>query len=326
MNKFETTYNEYYNLIQNRLFEIANKTKPNILKDPFVYLIENGGKRLRPILAMLSAGAVNGNPKDAIDCGVSLEILHNFTLVHDDIMDSSPLRRGKETIHKKWNIPIGILVGDIMIGIACQLIPKDGKIQYQQKLQELFMNGLIIVCEGQALDIEYNSRRDIKVENYLEMIGKKTANLIKTSVLMGCYCGNANEEEISIMEEFAYSLGIAFQIQDDYLDLTSKDSGKVIGQDIIEGKKTFMIIRARELASEQKDKDLLKKFYDENGLERDNIDELLKIIDKLGVFEEAKNLYEEYYKKAEESIKKLSKNDYTDMLMEIVELTKNRKF
>lgn len=326
MNNFDTTYKEFYQVIQKRLFEVANNTKPKILKDPFIYLIENGGKRLRPILSMLSAGAVGGNPYNAVDCGVSLEILHNFTLVHDDIMDSSPLRRGKETIHKKWNIPIGILVGDIMIGYACQLMPKNNILEYQEKIQELFMDSLIVVCEGQALDVEYNIRRNITVENYLEMIGKKTANLIRTSVVMGCYCGEANKEQVKIMEEFAYSLGLAFQIQDDYLDLTSNESGKVIGQDIVEGKKTFMIIRSKELATDSDDVSIIDKFYNEDGLENENIDKILNLIDKLGVLNEAKELFEMYYQKAEDSLNKIEQNDYTLMLKEIIYLTKHRKF
>jgi geranylgeranyl diphosphate synthase type II len=326
MKQFDSTYKEFYELIQNKLFEIANNTTPQIMREPFVYLIENGGKRLRPILTMLSAGAVGGDPLVAVDCGVSVEILHNFTLVHDDIMDSSPLRRGRDTVHIKWNIPVGILVGDIMIGYACQLIPKNGKIKSQEKLQKLFMNGLIVVCEGQALDIEYNIRKDITVENYLDMINKKTANLVKTSVLMGCYCGDANEEQIVIMEEFAYSLGLAFQIQDDFLDLTSSESGKVIGQDIVEGKKTFMIIRCKELAEDKSDIELINRFYSENGLNNDDIPKVLDLIEKLGIFKEAKDLFEKHYANAEESLNKLEQNDYTKMLKEIVYLTKNRKF
>lgn len=326
MKQFDSTYKKFYELIQSKLFEIANNTSPQILREPFVYLIENGGKRLRPILTMLSAGAVGGDPLVATDCGVSVEILHNFTLVHDDIMDSSPLRRGRDTVHIKWNIPVGILVGDIMIGYACQLITKNGKIKSQEKLQELFMNGLIVVCEGQALDIEYNIRRDITIENYLDMINKKTANLIKTSVLMGCYCGDASQQQIDIMDEFAYSLGLAFQIQDDFLDLTSSESGKIIGQDIVEGKKTFMIIRSKELAQEKSDIDLLNRFYSENGLNNQDIPKMLDLIDRLGVFKEAQDLFEMYYAKAEDSLNKLEQNEYTNMLKEIVYLTKNRKF
>lgn len=324
MTNFNEVYKEYYDSIQNKLFEVAKNTKPNSLKEPFVYLIENGGKRLRPITAMLSAGAVGGNPYDAIECGVSLEILHNFTLVHDDIMDSSPLRRGKETIHKKWNLSTGILVGDIMIGYACQLIPKDGRLQYQQKLQELFMESLIVVCEGQALDMEYNVRKDIKVENYLEMIGKKTANLIKTSIMMGAYCGNANEKQLKLIEEFSYSLGLAFQIQDDYLDLTSNESGKIIGQDLIEGKKTFMIIRSKELANESNDYNLMDTFYNNNGVEQDSVDDMLDMFSRLGVFDEAKQMYQMYYQRAEDALNQLENNQYVDYLREIVNITKNR--
>jgi len=326
MPEFKDIYKEYFDLIQNKLFEIAENTKPNSMKEPFVYLIENGGKRLRPILTMLSAGAVNGNPLDAINSGVSLEIMHNFTLVHDDIMDSSPLRRGKETVHTKWDNSVAILLGDLMLGIALQLLMQDAKHQNFINLQEVFNDSLVVVCEGQALDVEYNIKQDINVDDYLDMISKKTGNLIKASVLMGCYIGNANDKEIKLLEEFSYSLGLAFQIQDDYLDLTSDDTGKIIGQDIVEGKKTFMIIRSKELAESKEDKELINKFYQNNGLQRDEIQNMLNLITKLGVLDEAKDKFESYYQNAYDSINKLEQNEYTTMIKELVKLTKNRKF
>lgn len=326
MPEFKDIYKEYFDLIQNKLFEIAENTKPNSMKEPFVYLIENGGKRLRPILTMLSAGAVNGNPLDAINSGVSLEIMHNFTLVHDDIMDSSPLRRGKETIHTKWDNSVAILLGDLMLGIALQLLMQDAKHHNFINLQEVFNDSLVVVCEGQALDVEYNIKQDINVDDYLDMISKKTGNLIKASVLMGCYIGNANDKEIKLLEEFSYSLGLAFQIQDDYLDLTSDDTGKIIGQDIVEGKKTFMIIRSKELAESKEDKELINKFYQNNGLQRDEIQNMLNLITKLGVLDEAKDKFESYYQNAYDSINKLEQNEYTTMIKELVKLTKNRKF
>ncbi len=326
MPEFKDIYKEYFDLIQNKLFEIAENTKPNSMKEPFVYLIENGGKRLRPILTMLSAGAVNGNPLEAINSGVSLEIMHNFTLVHDDIMDSSPLRRGKETVHTKWDNSVAILLGDLMLGIALQLLMQDAKHQNFINLQEVFNDSLVVVCKGQALDVEYNIKQDINVDDYLDMISKKTGNLIKASVLMGCYIGNANDKEIKLLEEFSYSLGLAFQIQDDYLDLTSDDTGKIIGQDIVEGKKTFMIIRSKELAESKEDKELINKFYQNNGLQRDEIQNMLNLITKLGVLDEAKDKFESYYQNAYDSINKLKQNEYTTMIKELVKLTKNRKF
>jgi len=326
MKEFKDIYEEYFGLIQNKLFEIAENTKPNSMKEPFVYLIENGGKRLRPILTMLSAGAVNGNPLLAINSGVSLEIMHNFTLVHDDIMDSSPLRRGKKTVHTKWDESTAILLGDIMVGIALQLLITDVNHNNFAKMQSVFNDSLVIVCEGQALDVEYNEKQDIHADDYLDMISKKTGNLIKAAVLMGCYAGNANENQIELMTEFAICVGLAFQIQDDYLDLTSNDTGKIIGQDIVEGKKTFMIIRSKALAKDKKDIDLMADYYANNGLERERIPEMLSLIERLGIFTEAKEMFENYYQKAFDSIDKLEQNEYTMMLKELVELTKNRKF
>lgn len=320
---FNTKSNEFLELIENKLLETINQTKPISLKDPFEYLIRNGGKRIRPLLTMITCGLVGGKPINAMQYGVAIEILHNFTLVHDDIMDSSPIRRGKPTVHKKWDIPTGILVGDVMIGYACRLMPKGNDLKNVEKMQSLFMNSLVIVCEGQAFDMEYNFRKDITVDNYLDMIGAKTANLIRTSVLMGAYTGNANDNMIEILDDLAYSMGIAFQIQDDYLDLQGEqDFGKVKGQDIVEGKKTYMIIRTNQVAD--KNRELIDRFYDENGLPQELVKEMVDTIDSLGILKEAKEMYEKYYERAYDALDALPQNEYTDMMRWLLDKMKNR--
>lgn len=325
--EFNKTYVEFLEKIERKLDEVISATKPKSMKNPFQYLIGNGGKRLRPVLSMISCGAVGEDPNVALELGTSLEILHNFTLVHDDIMDGSPLRRGKPAVHKKFGQATAILVGDIMIGYACKLMPKGNKFQNAEKMQELFMESLIVVCEGQAFDMDFNWRKDISVDNYIDMIGRKTANLIRTSVLMGAYAGSSDLEQIKYLEEFAYSMGIAFQIQDDYLDLNGEESdfGKVRAQDLIEGKKTFMIIRSKELVKDGTGKDLLEQFYKNNGCTKEEIDDMLSLMNGLGVFKEAKELYEQYFFRAEQALKKLKSNYYTEMLFWIMEKTKNRK-
>lgn len=324
--EFNKTYVEFLEKIENKLDEIISQTKPESMRMPFQYLINNGGKRLRPVITMISCGAVGEDPNRALDLGTSLEILHNFTLVHDDIMDGSPLRRGKPAVHKKFGQSSAILVGDIMIGYACKLMPKGSSFQNAEKMQELFMESLIVVCEGQAFDMDFNWRKDIKVDNYIDMIGRKTANLIRTSVLMGAYCGNSDKKQIKFLEEFAYSMGIAFQIQDDYLDLNGESEfGKVKAQDLIEGKKTFMIIRSRELVQDDTGKELLDHFYQNNGCSKEEIDDMLNLMNGLGVFREAKELYEQYFLRAEQALKKLEPNYYTEMLGWILEKTKSRK-
>lgn len=324
MTNFNTIFNQYQKLINDKLIEIANLSSPKSMREPFLYLIENGGKRLRPILTMLSCGAVGGNPISALNSGVSLEILHNFTLVHDDIMDSAPLRRGRDTVHIKWDNSTAILVGDLMIGYALKLLSNDNLLVNKTKILELFADALVIVCEGQALDMDYNSNKEVSVSEYIEMIQKKTTNLIRASVLMGAHCGDANNEQIEILNEFAINLGLAFQIQDDYLDLTSQVSGKVIGQDLIEGKKTYMIIRAKEIAFEPEDIELINLFYKNNGVKLEQIPEMLNLLQKLSILDEAKNLFYSYYENAEISLNKLEKNNYTIYLTEILKLTKNR--
>lgn len=316
---------DFQKRIENKLIEIASKSSPKSIQEPFLYLIENGGKRLRPILSILSAGAVGGNPLDALNCGVSLEILHNFTLVHDDIMDSAPLRRGRETIHKKWNTSVGILLGDIMIGFAYKLFSHNPNLLNYNKVLDIFTESLIIVCEGQALDMDYNERIDISKNNYLEMISKKTGNLIKASVLIGAYCGGANQKQVELMDDFATNLGFAFQIQDDYLDLTSEESGKIIGQDLVEGKKTLMVIRAKELAKANEDIELIEKYYKNNGISREEIPSMLNLFEKLGILSEAKELFNSYYEKSDFALSQLDNNIYTENLKNIIYSTRNRK-
>lgn len=323
--EFNKTYVEFLEAIESKLDSIISRTNPESMRKPFEYLINNGGKRLRPILSMVACGAAGEDPYKATEVGTSIEILHNFTLVHDDIMDKSPLRRGKPSVHKKFGESSAILVGDIMIGYACMLMPKGSSFTNAEKMQELFMNSLIVVCEGQAYDMDFNMRTDITVDNYLDMIGRKTANLIRTSVLMGANAADADKETLKNLEDFAYSTGIAFQVQDDYLDLQGEaEFGKVKAQDLIEGKKTFMIIRSKQLVGEGLAKDMLDRFYKNNGCEKEEIDEMLHLMDGLGVFKEAKELYEQYYFRAEQALKRLKPNYYTEMLSWILEKTKNR--
>ena len=325
MKDYSTLYNSYFEKIQDKLFETAGKTQPDSLKLPFEYLIQNGGKRLRPILTMISCGIAGGNPFDSLDYGVAIEILHNFTLVHDDIMDGSPLRRGKDTVHIKWDVPTGILVGDVMIGYACRLMPKGSSVKNADKMQNIFMDGLVVVCEGQAFDMDFNVRKNITVDNYIDMISQKTAKLLSTSVLMGAYTGDANQELIDLMDEFAYSMGIAFQIQDDFLDLQAEaEFGKVKGQDLVEGKKTYMIIRTQESAVSEEDRKLIDKFYENNGLFEEDIPQMIKTISNLGIFDETKNLFEEYYQKAEKALSKMPQNDHTEMMAWLLNKMKNR--
>jgi geranylgeranyl pyrophosphate synthase len=322
MNKnFDKIYSDFLLLIENKLQDVIEKSKPDSVRIPFEYLIENGGKRLRPVLAMISCGACGGDPKESLNPAVALEILHNFTLAHDDLMDSSPLRRGKPTVHEKFSPSVAILLGDAMIGYGLKLLPDN------KNVLDLFIDAHVIVCQGQALDMDYNERNDISESDYLEMIRQKTANLIRASVLIGARLGNASQDNYDNLEKFSSNLGLAFQIQDDYLDLAGKSDeiGKDIGQDIIEGKKTLMIIKCKGLAKEESDKKLIEKFYENNGLEKSEINNIRQLMQKLHIFDEIKDIINSYFEKAKTNLDKLPENQYREMLGWILEKTRSRQ-
>ncbi len=328
MTNYKEKYDQYINKIEKRLLEVASINRPKSLYDPFRYLVGGGGKRIRPVLAMISCGAVGGVPEQALDIASAIEILHNFTLAHDDIMDDSPMRRGRPTLHNKWDASAAILTGDIMVGYAYKLLPFADEHGRSKELFSAFTDALIEVCEGQAYDMEFNNRKDVSIEEYMLMIGKKTAYMLETSAAIGGLAGNGNEEEIGCLRKFGYSLGIAFQLQDDLLDLLSDDKvlGKNIGEDIKEGKKTLMILKALDKAANKKDVKLLNKFYENNGLSADYIPAMCEMLGRLGVFDEVRAETDRLFIEAKSSLNKLPDNEFTEMLRWLVDSLNNRQY
>ncbi len=235
--KYRKTFENYL-----RSFRIP-KTPAN-LYEPARYILSSGGKRLRPTLTLIATEGYGKPLLDALPAATALEIFHNFTLLHDDIMDHASLRRGQPTVHKKWNENIAILSGDVMIFMAQQLLEVYSDRQYKS-LQTLLNHTAIQVCEGQQLDMDFENRIEVSAEEYLEMIKKKTAVLLGTSLQYGAIIAEKNPKEQKVLYEAGIHLGIAFQIADDYLD-TFGDSkfGKETGGDIREGKKTYLYIKA----------------------------------------------------------------------------------
>jgi geranylgeranyl pyrophosphate synthase len=307
--KEESDYirNEVDIIIQN----LSTQIGPKYLSIPYKFLFESGGKRIRPIITYLCAGIFDSEPVKFIKSAVSIELLHNFTLVHDDIMDKSPLRRGRQTIHTKWDDSTAILLGDTILAFAYDLLDENINVYKEFNL------GLKNVCLGQAYDVEYNNKDKVEIEEYIEMIGNKTSSLLVSAGAIGAILGGANLEQVNNIKKFNHYLGLAFQLQDDYLDLTADEAelGKFIGQDIIEGKKTFMMIRAKELAFESEDLELITKFYDEKGLSVLDIPKVKVVLKKLGIFDEALKLINEYSQKSLEYLKELPDNEYKEMLI-----------
>ena len=325
---FENLYKEFLGKVTNLIEEYVKAEEPLVLYVPYKYIMSTGGKRIRAVLTMIAAGAVGGKPEDALNCGVAIEILHNFTLVHDDIMDKSPVRRNKPTIHAKWDEPTAILTGDVMVGQALSLLPDTNTNKNSCEIMKTFTQGLIGVCEGQAYDMQFNGKKDVTLEDYILMITKKTARLLETSAVIGGFCGNGTEEQIITLRNYANSLGLAFQIQDDLLDISAEQAelGKTIGLDIIEGKKTFLIIKAIEKATNSKDKKLLRKFIEGNGLSKEYISDMQEMFKRLSIYQEAQIRINEYFEKAEKETYKLPDNDYSGMLRWLLKRLNKRKF
>ena len=236
--------------VNNRLLEIVGQySTPDSLYSPMQYVLESGGKRIRPVLLMLVNHAYGGDRNQGLNTGAALEILHNFTLVHDDIMDGDDQRRGRLTVHKKWDISTAILSGDGLLALAYKVL-LEIKHPALNQLLSTFTEGVIDVCEGQAFDKAFENRSDVTLDEYMMMIGKKTARLIAMCCSMGGLLAQVAEPERKKLKRFGFLIGEAFQVQDDLLELTSTAEimGKSLGSDLAEQKKTFVLLKALELA------------------------------------------------------------------------------
>lgn len=240
----------YISLIETELNKISTTKNPKELYTPINYTLKLGGKRIRPALLMLSNNLFGGSDKDAINAALAIEVFHNFTLLHDDIMDDAPLRRGKETVYKKWGSNLAILAGDVMFVNAIQLLAKSDE-KVLKKVLTLFNSTAVKVCEGQQYDMNFESQLDVSIDDYLKMIELKTAVLLAASLKIGALIGNASDENAKHIYEFGRNLGVAFQLMDDILDLYGDPEkfGKQVGGDIISNKKTYLLLKAKELAT-----------------------------------------------------------------------------
>lgn len=318
---------EFVERVESRINETIPAKQPETIYEPFRYIMDGGGKRIRPALTMLSAGACGSDPFAAIDCAAAIEILHNFTLVHDDIMDGSEKRRGRQTVHIKWTPAAAIITGDVMIAYAMKLLPNSKKHSRGDEIKSVFLKGLIEVCEGQGFDMEFNQKHDVSNDDYYIMIAKKTSAILQTAVLMGAHSAEASDEELEALSNFAYHLGIGFQIQDDYLDMTADEKllGKKVGLDIVEGKKTYLIINAMIEAKSKEDVNLLAEYYGNNGLPLDRVPEFDKMFNSLGIYDLALNESQKRFEKAKQSLNALQSNKYSILLSELTDKIFRRK-
>ena len=277
----------------------TKQREPASLYSPINYILQLGGKRLRPVLTLMTAEIFNTDYNKALDAALSIEVFHNFSLVHDDIMDDAPLRRGQETVHEKWNINTGILSGDAMLIMAYQLF-ENYQPETFQALAKLFSKTALQVCEGQQYDVDFETRNDVSVSEYLKMIEYKTAVLIGAAMKMGAIVAEASKDSQNNMYEFGKNLGIAFQLQDDYLDAFGdpKTFGKQVGGDIIENKKTYLYIKALEFSSENDKNKLAHLFSNKTSNADKKITFVKQIFEVSGAADATKKAIQEFTNKA----------------------------
>ncbi|WP_430467309.1 polyprenyl synthetase family protein [Winogradskyella ouciana] len=281
--------------------------EPNNLYQPINYILKLGGKRLRPVLTLMTAEVFGSNINEAMDAALSVEVFHNFSLVHDDIMDDAPLRRGKETVHEKWDLNTGILSGDAMLILAYQLF-ENYEPKTFQALAKLFSKTALEVCEGQQYDIDFETRNDVTIPEYLKMIEYKTAVLVGAAMKMGAIVAEASNENQDAIYDFGRYLGIAFQLQDDYLDAFGNPEtfGKQVGGDILENKKTYLYLKTLELGTETEKVNLIE-FMNSDTLSNDAKVKQVKTVFKTSGAAEATQLaVKGYTNKAFEILKTLN--------------------
>ncbi len=263
---------------------------PRELYEPANYMMNLGGKRLRPLLALVAYQMFRpSHLREALPIAHTVEVFHNFTLVHDDIMDDAPLRRGKPTVHTKWNDNTAILSGDVMLIAAYESLMTFGDEDRLSRLVRVFNRVAREVCEGQQMDMNFEQRVDVTIEDYLHMIELKTAVLLGGSLEMGAIAARAKEKDVTNLSEFGRYIGIAFQLQDDILDTfgDAEKFGKRIGGDIVQNKKTFLILKALEEGTEQQTKRLRELFSEMPADEEAKIEEVTQIFREIGIPEMA---------------------------------------
>ncbi len=303
-----------FNYFVDKIDRVITSTKfdqePDTLFEPIEYILSLGGKRVRPILTLMAHNLYTDNFDEALKCAMGIEVFHNFTLLHDDLMDKSDMRRGKPTVHKKWDANTAILSGDAMLieaykyvsGVSVDILPE---------VLSLFTKTAMEVCIGQQHDMDFEKRTDVSVDEYLEMIRLKTAVLIGCSLKMGAITARTSSDDADNLYEFGINLGLAFQLKDDLLDVYGDTSkfGKKIGGDIINNKKTYLLIKAFEESDEEQKKELSEWTQKTEFDNDEKISAVKNIYDKLNIHSITDELIKKYYLAALESLNKVSVDD-----------------
>ena len=297
---------KYRVALSQKLTETIVVKQPNQLYGPIAYIVALGGKRLRPILTLMTCDFFGTDFKKAMNAALAVELFHNFSLIHDDIMDNAPLRRGEETVHEKWDLNTGILSGDAMLILAYQLFEGYEPLLFRD-LAKLFSKTALQVCEGQQYDVDFETRDDVTLSEYIKMIDYKTAVLIGAAMKMGAIVAEASDDCRDNIYHFGRNLGIAFQLQDDYLDAfgNPENFGKQIGGDIIANKKTFLYLIALQNSSPEQAEELVHLFSISPKDSKDKIARVKQIFETSGASEATKEEITKYTQLAIDVLEKI---------------------
>ncbi|RTY82695.1 polyprenyl synthetase family protein [Flavobacterium sp. GSP27] len=281
--------------------------EPRNLYEPIRYILDLGGKRIRPVLTLMSAEIFDAPYQKALPAALAVEVFHNFSLVHDDIMDDAPLRRGKATVHEKWNINTGILSGDAMLILAYQYFEQYEPVIFRD-LAKLFSKTALEVCEGQQWDVDFEERNDVTIPEYLMMIQYKTAVLVAAAMKMGAIIAGTTEENANLVYDFGLNLGLAFQLQDDFLDAFGDPEtfGKQVGGDIIENKKTYLYLKAVAFSKEEEAKELRYLFSVQPENSTDKIETVKALFNSSGAATATQEAIQDFTFKAFQTLDKMN--------------------
>ncbi len=282
-------------LVLDGIKQLSFPNEPSALYDPLRYILSLGGKRMRPVLTLMGCNAFGADVNAALPAALGVEVFHNFTLMHDDIMDNAPLRRSKPTVHTKWNSNIAILSGDAMFVESCRLVMQSPNASVRP-VMDVFTKTAIEVCEGQQLDMDFESMDEVSINQYIEMIRLKTAVLLGGALKIGAIIAGANDSDANHLYDFGVNLGVAFQLQDDILDVfgDADKFGKQVGGDILSNKKTFLLLTALNKASGTT-KDSLLKWINVSDQPQEKVKSVTQIYNLLSVREQAEAKMNELY-------------------------------
>lgn len=311
---FKNILDQYLEIIENEMSHIDSYQEVPLFYEPIHYMLKLKGKRIRPFLTLLSAMTFGSKIDEAKYAAAAVELLHNFTLVHDDIMDNDNTRRGKPTIHTKWDLGTAILAGDGLMGLAFRKLLQSPRGNIPAMMGRL-TETMIVICEGQGLDKMFENMENVSLDTYLDMIARKTAVLIEMACELGGMAAEADINSIQTLKEYGYALGMGFQIQDDYLDIMADETvlGKKIGSDLQMHKKTILTIILRELTGS-------------NDFFNLSLSDIKKLMNKYQVPNRVNRMYTNYFNTAYDKLALLPSNDYALQLKQLTDFLKNRSW